>query len=298
MNLHHLRYFIVLAELEHYTKAADILSITQPSLSHAISLLEKELGILLFEKNGRNISLTKDGKDFLIDVKNSISILDNGVKKIELLKEGNGIINIGFLRILGTFFLPKVLKNFLNTNKNKNVYFNLFTDTGLSRDLLTGVKNKKYDVVFCSKFEDDPLIEFIPIYKQNLVLVVNIKHPLASKKEVSIEETLMFPYVLFKEKSGLRHITNQLFEKIGKFPENVIFEIEEDQVIAGFISEGFGIAILPDIEILDSLNVKKIKIKDLYWERKLYMATLKNSYHSKVVKNFCNYIEKNYKVHS
>ena len=298
MNLHHLRYFIVLAELEHYTKAADILSITQPSLSHAISLLEKELGILLFEKNGRNISLTKDGKDFLIDVKNSISILDNGVKKIELLKEGNGIINIGFLRILGTFFLPKVLKNFLNTNKNKNVYFYLFTDTGLSRDLLTGVKNKKYDVVFCSKFEDDPLIEFIPIYKQNLVLVVNIKHPLASKKEVSIEETLMFPYVLFKEKSGLRHITNQLFEKIGKFPENVIFEIEEDQVIAGFISEGFGIAILPDIEILDSLNVKKIKIKDLYWERKLYMATLKNSYHSKVVKNFCNYIEKNYKVHS
>ena len=52
MNLYHLRYFATLAHLEHYTKAAEILSITQPSLSHAISSLEKELGVKLFEKDG------------------------------------------------------------------------------------------------------------------------------------------------------------------------------------------------------------------------------------------------------
>lgn len=50
MNLYHLRYFATLAHLEHYTKAAEILSITQPSLSHAIASLEKELGVKLFEK--------------------------------------------------------------------------------------------------------------------------------------------------------------------------------------------------------------------------------------------------------
>ena len=62
MNLYHLRYFVTLAHLEHYTKAAEILAITQPSLSHAISSLEKELGVKLFEKDGRNVVLTKCGQ--------------------------------------------------------------------------------------------------------------------------------------------------------------------------------------------------------------------------------------------
>ena len=62
MNLNYLRYFRVLAKMEHYTKAAEELAITQPSLSHAMSTLEKELGTYLFEKDGRNIKLTKYGK--------------------------------------------------------------------------------------------------------------------------------------------------------------------------------------------------------------------------------------------
>lgn len=65
MNLYHLRYFSTLAHIEHYTKAADILAITQPSLSYAISTLEEELAVKLFEKNGRNVTLTKYGKVFL-----------------------------------------------------------------------------------------------------------------------------------------------------------------------------------------------------------------------------------------
>ena len=64
LNLYHLRYFVTLAHLEHYTKAAEELMITQPSLSHAIALLGKELGVSLFEKEGRNEVLTKYGKMF------------------------------------------------------------------------------------------------------------------------------------------------------------------------------------------------------------------------------------------
>ena len=81
MNLYHLRYFVTLAHLEHYTKAAENLSITQPSLSHAISLLENELGVALFEKEGRNIVLTKYGKIFLKDVEKLLEILDSSVKE-------------------------------------------------------------------------------------------------------------------------------------------------------------------------------------------------------------------------
>ncbi|MFQ9749348.1 MAG: LysR family transcriptional regulator [Anaerobutyricum soehngenii] len=90
MNLFHLRYFETLARTEHYSKAAEILSITQPSLSYAISTLESELGIQLFEKRGRNIVLTKYGKAFYSNVKEILASLDNAVRDIKLVANGEG----------------------------------------------------------------------------------------------------------------------------------------------------------------------------------------------------------------
>lgn len=84
MNLYHLRYFVTLAHLEHYTKAAEILSITQPSLSHAISSLESELGVKLFEKDGRNVVLTKCGQAFLVDVEQALDMLDSSINKLQM----------------------------------------------------------------------------------------------------------------------------------------------------------------------------------------------------------------------
>ncbi len=76
MNLDHLRYFVKLAEVRHYTKAAEQLGISQPSLSHAINQIEAELGVPLFEKSGRNTTLTRFGEEFLSCAENSLSILD------------------------------------------------------------------------------------------------------------------------------------------------------------------------------------------------------------------------------
>ena len=78
MNLSQLQYFKVLAQEEHYTRAAQMLSITQPSLSHAISQLEQELGTRLFEKKGRNVVLTRYGKMFLPYVEESLKVLNEG----------------------------------------------------------------------------------------------------------------------------------------------------------------------------------------------------------------------------
>lgn len=100
MNLYHLRYFVTLAHLEHYTKAAEILAITQPSLSHAISSLEKELGVKLFEKDGRNVVLTKCGQAFLTDVEQSLEMLDSSVNRLQMTGLGEGRVDIGMLRTL------------------------------------------------------------------------------------------------------------------------------------------------------------------------------------------------------
>ena len=83
MNLNQLHYFAKLAEVEHYTKAAEELSISQPSLSHAISNLEKELQVPLFERHGRNVTMTKYGEMFLKYVQDSLHILNLGVERIQ-----------------------------------------------------------------------------------------------------------------------------------------------------------------------------------------------------------------------
>ena len=83
MNLPHLRYFVELAHTQHYTRAAERLCITQPSLSHAMAQLEMELGVPLFEKDGRNISLTRFGQQFLICAQQTLSTLDEGVEELQ-----------------------------------------------------------------------------------------------------------------------------------------------------------------------------------------------------------------------
>ena len=82
MNLYHLKYFVTLAHLEHYTKAAEQLSITQPSLSHAIASLEREINIRLFEKEGRNVVLTRAGKNFLTDIEKALALIDESINSI------------------------------------------------------------------------------------------------------------------------------------------------------------------------------------------------------------------------
>ena len=119
MNLFHIRYFVKLAEVGNYTKAAQELHIMQPGLSHAISQLENELGVPLFEKNGRNTTLTRFGDEFLACTKQTISTLDGGVDSIQREARDVGVIRVGFLRAFGTQFVPQFASQFLKENKDK-----------------------------------------------------------------------------------------------------------------------------------------------------------------------------------
>ncbi|WP_406541845.1 LysR family transcriptional regulator [Clostridium ljungdahlii] len=182
MNLNQLYYFKKLSEIQHFTQAAKELYITQPSLSEAISSLEEEIGLELFHRQGRKIKLTKYGKVFYHYVCNSLSELEKG---IECLKESSGIvggiIDIGCIPTLCGNFLPNIINKYLNT-VNSKTKFNIFT--GMTLDVIAGIKSEKYDIGFCSILENEPSIEFIPILDQELVLVVNDKHPLAKKKSL------------------------------------------------------------------------------------------------------------------
>lgn len=287
MNLYQLRYFVMLAETKHFGKAAERLCIAQPSLSHAIAQLEAELGVVLFERKNRSSTLTKEGMQFLSYVEKSLEILDNGIETMAHISRGEGCIELGFLRTLGLSLIPELASGFLREQKDKHIQFKFYTD--VTQPLLQGLKDEKYDMVFCTQLENEKNIEFIPVSKQDLVLIVPRNHPLANRYTVDLTETLPYPHVYFAEKSGLRIVIDRLFEKIGKRP-NIAYEIQEDQVIAGLVAQGFGIAVVPYMEELLRLNVKIIQISYPYWERNFYMATLKDRYLPPVVQRFKQFV--------
>ena len=93
----------------------------------------------------------------------------------------------------------------------------------------------------------------------------------------------------YKSGSGLRHIIDHLFDQIGAYPD-VSYEIAEDHVVAGFVANGFGIAVAPDIPIIHSLNLKVLPLISPSWQRNFYMATLKDAYHPPVVDVFKQFV--------
>lgn len=295
MNLYHLRYFATLAHLEHYTKAAEILSITQPSLSHAISSLEKELGVKLFEKDGRNVVLTKCGQAVRVDVEQALNMLDSSVNKLQMTGFGEGRIDIAELRVLSSTVVPNFVKGFLDSSSNKKIDFHFHSSTGLTFDMIQGLKERKYDIAFCSKMDNEPLIEFTPVAKQELVLIVPKGHPLEDRTSIDLKDSLAYPHIVFSKRSGLRQVIDKLFEKCGGYPE-IAYSMEEDQGVAGLVGAGFGIAVVPKMPILSYMPVSIIEIATPSWERLFYMATLKNVYQAPVVMNFKKYVTEHAEV--
>ncbi|MBF0714195.1 LysR family transcriptional regulator [Gemella sp. GH3] len=288
MNLFHLKYFIKLAELEHYTKASKELNITQPSLSNAISSLEDEILVKLFEKKGRNVVLTKSGKIFFKIIKSALDNIDEAVNYVQKISSGNGVINIGFLQTLITTNIIEFCKKFKDSNKNKDIRFNFhnnFTDK-----LLLGLKSGDYDVIFTSKTDKDDSIQYIPITTQDLVLIVPDNHELANRDNVLLKDITSFDFISFNKKNCLHNLIMNNFKRIDKYPK-VLYTADDEPLVIGLVGQHLGIAIIPNIPILDDLNIKKIEIKDIEQNRFFYMAYLKNNGNNiPVVYDFINYI--------
>lgn len=291
MNLYQLRYFALLAKNGHFRKTAEQLCIAQSSLSHSISLLEQELGVTLFEKQGRRSILTVEGAQFLTYVEKSLGILDEGILDMQHIAMGEGIIELGFLRTLGMDFIPGAAHEFLESQKEKTIHFKF--NTGITATLIDGLKDERYDIVFCTRRENEPDIEFVSVSRQDLVAIVPRNHTLSNRYTINLEELAPYPQVCFCHTSGLRSIVDDLFEKVHVKPQ-IAYEIEEDIVIAGLVAKGFGVAVVPYMPDLLRMDVKIIQIASPYWERKFYMATLKNHHMTPAVKNFYDYMMDRY----
>lgn len=287
MNLFYLRYFVTLAHVKHYTKAAQQLCITQPSLSHAIAQMEKELGVPLFEKSGRNTLLTPFGREFLACAEHTLSTLDDGIASLQRSARGSGLIRLGFVRPLGIRFVPRLAAEFLQAYPENDI--RLTFHTGITRQLLDNLQQQKVDLLFCSKPQDDLKLTAVPVQKQELVVIVPQNHPLAVNTGVRLADTASYPHIYFTQTSGIRSVIDDMFLRENAVP-NIVTETEEDEVIAGLVAEGFGIAVVPYMDLLQKLPVKILSITSPSYERNFYLVHDDSVYMPPAVENFYRFV--------
>jgi DNA-binding transcriptional LysR family regulator len=291
MNIYQLQYFCALAETEHYTKAAKILSITQPSLTHSIKELEKELNVCLFTRQGRNIKINEYGKFLYNKVSPILADLEAMKCEMEMLVDPKKeIIKLSFLPSLAQDFIPKVIGNFLGTEGNGQVQFILNQST--TNHIKEDFKDNKVDIAFASNMEEAGITS-IPILKQELLLITPLDHPLAKFDEINLTETADYPFIFYNETSGLRPVIDKLFKSINVEPK-ISFLLDDDTTVCGFVSANFGIAIVPNIYGLERYPIKMIKIKQPSYDRYIYLSYRSDRYMSSSVQRFQEFILNQY----
>lgn len=295
MNLKHLLFFKELARTQHMSKAAENLGISQPTLSYAIDKLEKELGVPLFEKDGRNIRLTVLGKTYLQFITRGLNELDRGKELLaQSLDPNTGHVKLGFTYTMGQQLIPEIVTQFQPQKKDQHISFEF--SQGNSRDLLKQLINDEHDLVVSSYMpkigeqESTNSLEFIPLVKQRIMLAVAPDHPLANRKSVSVQELAKYPMIYFSKNSGLRSLIDSIFKHAHVKP-NIIAEIEEDHTIVGFVQYGYGIALIPNLPQLDQNLVHLIPLKDNPIQHQIYLAYRDNRFMIPSVIRFRNFIE-------
>lgn len=288
MNLNALVYFRILGRLEHYGKAAQEINIAQPALSRAINQLENDLGTKLFEREGRNIQLTKWGREYWLEVNEALSALEKAEKNLH--KRTRNQIDLGYSFSLGVSFAPELIKEFMAVPGNEHIEF--YPLQGNSDELIDYLKKDKCDLALVLRTDNSGDIEYIPVHRQEIVVIVSKDHPLAQKDSIEICEVLDYPFIYFNKQISFRKYVDSFFEEYGVKPK-IAYELEEDNSIAGMVAANMGIAIVAYEQHLTAFNIKILPITNRVYERYFYLALMKNRVRSKAVDSFINFIIKN-----
>ena len=262
MNTDYLHYFSTLAELQHYGNAAKALNISQPGLSHAIRSLEEDFGLPLFEKTGRNVRLSPYG----VELKKHIDVILNGLdeldQKISDFHREDKVIRIASVYPLAGSFIPELIQSC-------SVKFPFAIYNGMTPDILQGLENMTYDLGFCSAQPSSELFEYCPVQKSYVGIVVPKGHELISKEAFTFRDITTYPQIFFTRTSPMRKLQEQIYKdyQISAAPA---CEAEEIEVILNMIEHGFGISVLPYLDIFKNRNVDVLPLSETKWESTFY----------------------------
>ena len=284
MNLSQLRYFRKLAEVQHFTRAAEALYITQPALSNSIKQLENELGIPLFEQHGRNVRLTKYGKEFNEYVSEGLDVIDKGIQVAqEHANSLSGTIDIGTIFTVQSDYLPALLRTYrgiYGTQVDVRLY------QGLTQGLLERLEDGTYDIAICAYAEGLPDIEFVPVLAQDFVAVVHKDNPLANRDCIKVSDMRKTDIVTYRPETSIGSEVKGLIEE---------FNLNIKQWCDDEITLGGEVSVNPDLMgiSLDTLGLapfpelKRIPFADNAGRgaHQIYLAYRKNAHKTRAVEN-------------
>ena len=285
MNYNYLLYFSVLAQTEHYTTAAARLGISQPALSSAIHNLENALGgVKLFEKVGRNIRLTDEGRFYQENVDEAIQQLHRASMTLrESRTQAPVIIRMGVVSGTLDGFLAREIVRY--TRDNKRIRFNLTESS--SEYLMDLVRQEKLDMAIIDSTDRDRSLHFRKLYERDYFVALPSAHPLAERaildpREVVQEPQVVFNYNVaksFKEWASGSHSD-----------ESVICTVDTSRAALDLVAAGIGIAFIPNECVENHPGVRYVPLNN--WHQALYMCILYDKWLEPPVWDFIEHVVK------
>lgn len=242
MELRQLRYFIVLAEELNFTRAAERLHISQPPLSAQIAQLEAELGVKLFHRTSRKVSLTDAGTVFLRDVRIVQSRLREASERVKHVHSGlAGRIEIG---LSGSHFLGP-LPRFIATLATSHPDITVVLNEMAPNDQLEALREQRIDISISRQSIEDDLLRSRLLWPDPLLAALPCGHPLALRAKLTLAALAQERFIMLRRETS--HFAEQVFQACAArgFTPNVVHSVAEVPAQLNLVAAGLGIALVP-----------------------------------------------------
>jgi DNA-binding transcriptional LysR family regulator len=291
MDLLQLRYFRVVARREHMTKAAEELSIAQPSLSKTIRRLEKEIGVPLFDRQERSLQLNQFGKAFLEHVETIFSELEEGQRKVRDMAG----LEYGKVSLIAASlpWIPDLLHRFQVLHPSIHFRFSQCPFAQIPQQLETGA----YDFGFLSSPLVKPGIQWRSLLTEEILLVVPSTHRLAGQKYIPLHEVAHEPVVIEKVGCGLRDLIDAFCQQAG-ITLSIPYEIDEPATLYEFVKAGLGVGFTPALmkqraneRVLSCIHLTNPTCErtlGLAWQEKRYLSQAALAFRQFVIEYFAD----------
>ena len=245
LELQQLRCFAAVASELHFARAAEKLHMAQQAVSFQIKQLESELGVKLFERTTRKVTLTMAGEAFLDEVKQIFVHLERGVEEARRADRGErGRLVVGYVHPMSYGVLPAVVKRFRNRHPDVKVVLLESSPADLETKLLAG----EVDVAFNIKAIGQnglPAYEWKTLSIEPMTVAVPKSHPLAGGHGVKLKDLSDEPFILVNRKgNALLHDCFLYACRQAGFAPRIVQETDNDQLALGLVSSEMGIAVV------------------------------------------------------
>ena len=289
MNIRKLEIFYKTAKCLNMSQVAKDMYISQPSISQCISEIESEIDTKLFDRIGKKLYLTHEGKIFYEYTRRILNIYEEGINVVRSSKSNKGNLVIGASTTIGTYIMPHIIHKF--NKKEKDIEISMIIDNKHNIEEL--ILNNKVDIAFIEGTVSSKEIILKDIWTDELVFISSINHEWNGKKYLDIEDLKNNKFIIREDGSGTRERFEELLEdKEIKFDSYI--ELSNIEAILNYVKLNIGVSCVPYMSVLSEENLKLInvyRLKDHNINRSLYSAIHKDKYISKPIECFMEFCE-------